>query len=326
MFTVDPQTRMIWFRPAPLEPDWKFKMLGVLFSLAVYNGITLPVTFPLVFYQYLLGHQDTTILIPDTIRDGWPSLAKSLDELLAWDNGDVGDVFMRDYTFSFDSFGQTVDVDMQAFRKNAGPRTLGARLTPSDLSDPRWIRVASSATTEGVHADTPLVTNDNRDQFVRDYIAWLTHLSVSRQLGAFRAGFLTCLRSKSLKLFTPATLRSLIEGSPSISIPALKAATRYESGYFADHATIRQFWDVVGKYDEEDKKRLLEFVTASERVPVTGFQSMNFYIVRSGEDSEMLPTSSTCFGKLMLPEYANEGKLEEKLGLAIRNSSGFGVV
>jgi hypothetical protein len=51
MFTIDPQTHMTWFQPGSFEPPWKFQMLGILFSLAVYNVITLPITFPLAFYD-----------------------------------------------------------------------------------------------------------------------------------------------------------------------------------------------------------------------------------------------------------------------------------
>lgn len=37
-----------------------------------------------------------------------------------------------------------------------------------------------------------------------------------------------------------------------------------------------------------------------------------------------LPTSSTCFGRLLLPEYSSRDKMEERLCLAIENSQGFG--
>ena len=77
---------------------------------------------------------------------------------------------------------------------------------------------------------------------------------------------------------------------------------------------------------EDEKRKLLDFVTASERVPITGFESMNFHIVRAGGDTENLPTSSTCFGKLMLPQYVGKDKMGRKLELAIQNCRGFGVV
>ena len=363
MFTVDPQTRMTWFQPASLEPDWKFEMLGILFSLAVYNGITLPVTFPLALYHGLLSpsHPCLGPNYPnktDFIRDAWPTLAKSLDELLSWEDGDVADVFLRSYSFSFEAFGRMFDVDMQAFDKppsgepapwpadyegkfgepaleSFGPIWPLNTQRP-DLSSPAWERPKpaptetaeegpSTSKTKSVE-ETPLVTNANREQFVEDYIFWLTFKSVAPQLVAFRNGFKACLHPKSLYLFDTISLKALVEGTQEISITALKPATRYEEGYSASHTTIVDFWSIVEKYGQEDRKRLLEFVTASERIPITGFESMNFVIMRNGGDTENLPTSSTCFGKLMLPQYASREKLKSKLDLAIQNSKGFGVV
>lgn len=40
---------------------------------------------------------------------------------------------------------------------------------------------------------------------------------------------------------------------------------------------------------------------------------------------QRLPTSSTCFGRLLLPEYSCREVLEEKLDKALENSQGFGV-
>ncbi|KAF2642802.1 hypothetical protein P280DRAFT_468109 [Massarina eburnea CBS 473.64] len=301
LFTIDSQTRMTWFHPVPLEPIWKYEMIGVLFSLAIYNGITLPVTFPLVFYTSLLGahrpdypyyrEQDESAI--DSIRDGWPMLAKSFDELLRFE-GNVEDVFARDYVFSADAYGATLDYDMRT-KKEAGE-------------------------------DVQPVTNENREQFVVDYIAWLTVTSVRSQFLAFRKGFLTCLEPKSLDFFTPRSLRSLIEGSPTISVTQLRKHTHYDDGYTPTTPTIVDFWTVVESYSQDKLKKLLEFVIASERVPVTGYESMGFSIYRAGNDTDRLPTSSTCFGRLYLPEYKGREKMREKLGIALQYSKGFGVV
>ena len=360
---MDPQTGMTWFQPASLEPDWKFEMLGIVFSLAVYNGITLPITFPHALYHTLINldhskHPDKT----DFIRDGWPILAKSFEELLSWKDGDVADIFMRSYSFSFDAFGRNFDVDMQAFyqscdelalwpadyeRKVRYPPTVsgigrGEPIWPSeiqrpDLSSPAWERPLTTTTDPSIgnpdksseiedSEGPPMVTNANRERFVADYIFWLTFKSVAPQLMAFRRGFLTCLNMDSLRLFDAQGFKHLVEGTQTISISLLKPATRYEEGYSQTHPTIIDFWSIVENYSQSERRKLLEFVTASERVPVTGFQSMNFIIVRNGVDTEMLPTSSTCFGKLMLPQYEGREKLKKKLDLAIQNSEGFGIV
>jgi len=345
MFTVDPETRMIWFQPASFEPDWKFQMLGVLFSLAVYNGVTLPVTFPLTLYEHLLAKDSYSYsrdLATDSIRDGWPTLAKSFDELLSHE-GEVADVYMRDYVFSFEAFGHNVDVDMLAFdgrkkwpARNGPPHpdrfenasAWRASLKRPALTDTAWLRPTTTKSETGeeidIETEAPPVTNANRKNFVKDYIHWLVLRSVERQLSAFTIGFHTCLHPRSLALFTPSTLRSLIEGNPIISVPLLRKATRYEGSYSATHPTILDFWAIVESYSQEDVKKLLEFVTASERVPITGFEGMSFVIEWHGGDTELLPTSSTCFGKLYLPEYAGREKMRGKLEVALRNCEGFG--
>jgi hypothetical protein len=346
MFTIDPETRMTWFQPASFEPDWKYTMLGVLFSLAVYNGVTIPVTFPLIFYKHLLerdlSYRYSKSIDTDYIRDGWPMLAKSFDEILASDDK-VEDVYMRDYIFSFEAFGHHIDVDMQAFEgqkrwpaRNGPPRpdrfenasTWRDHLKRPDLDDPAWSRLMppnNNISDEAeMNTEAPAVTNANREKFVKDYIHWLVHRSVEPQLKAFITGFHTCLNARSLELFTPRVLRDIVEGSSVISVPLLRQATRYESEYHANHPAILDFWSIVESYSEEDVRKLLEFVTASERVPVTGFGGMNFVIGKMCEDTDRLPRSSTCFGRLYLPNYANKEKMRDKLKLSLENCKGFG--
>jgi HECT-domain (ubiquitin-transferase) len=81
----------------------------------------------------------------------------------------------------------------------------------------------------------------------------------------------------------------------------------------------------VHAYPPALKLRLLEFVTASDRVPVGGEANITFVIQRNGPDSERVPTSLTCFGRLLVPEYRSRRKLKEKLRIALENGKGFGV-
>jgi hypothetical protein len=318
MFTLDPQTRMTWFQPSTLEPDWKFEMIGILFSLAVYNGITLPVTFPLALYRILLssdGSLSDEFMAECNLsfyKDGWPDLINGFEQLLAWTDGDVGDVFMRDYAFSYKAFGQRIDHNMEepyTRTRHATPNSPAVR--PEDLL---------TAKTE----EAKVVTNENRKDFVRDYLHHLVVLSIEPQLRAFTKGFLACLQPRSLHFFTPATLRSLIEGEQHISISELRHCARYEEYSSPTHPTIQRFWRVAEQFSQEDCRHLLEFVTASDRVPVTGYEGITFVVVRM-RNTEMLPTSSTCFGKLYLPDYQDEEEMKRRLQLAIRNSKGFGV-
>ena len=307
LFTTDSRTRMSWFQPGSLEPLYKFELLGLLTSLAVYNGLTLPFTFPLALYRNLLGEPVTKL---EHIEDGWPDLTKGLSHLLLWNEGDVEEVFVRSYVFSADTPTGTRSFNMeQDFGGYADHPEHGA-----------WY---SSA--EPDEREASMVTNKNRHMFVADYIRWLTYKSIAPWYQAFEKGFYTCLDRKAVSLFDPPSLKLLVEGSQEIDVDALEKATTYD-GFTAEDALIGDFWQIVRSFSPEQIRKLLEFVTASDRVPFDGISSIDFLIQRNGDDDARLPSSTTCFGRLLLPAYSSKEKLQERLCLAIENSQGFGTV
>ena len=307
LFTTDTRTRMSWFQPGSLEPLYKFELLGLLTSLAVYNGLTLPFTFPLALYRNLLREPVTKL---EHIEDGWPELTKGLSHLLVWNEGDVEDVFVRSYVFSADTPTGTRSFNMeQDFRGHA--------------EHPEHTVWSSSAQPDEI--ETSMVTNKNRHQFVEDYIRWLTHKSIAPWYKAFEKGFYTCLDRKAVSLFDPPSLKLLVEGSQEIDVDALEKTTTYD-GFTAEDPLIGDFWQIVRSFSPEQIRKLLEFVTASDRVPFDGISSIDFLIQRNGDDDARLPSSTTCFGRLLLPAYSSKEKLEERLCLAIENSQGFGTV
>ena len=300
-FTVDSRTKMAWFQPGSLEPLWKFELIGMIISLAVYNGLTLPVTFPKALYRKLL---DQAVAELHHIEDGWPDLANGLTTLLEWDENDglVEDVFARTYEFSIEQFDKPISRQMDVANHWPQFDDLKYSLNPTDA---------------------PMVTNMNRNSYVSDYIDWLTDISIRPQFQAFKSGFFSCIDRRSVSLFDPSILQSVVEGIQEIDIPELRRATRY-IGWEASHRTVRDFWSIVKRYDLDEKKRLLEFVTASDRVPVGGMENLQFTLQRNGVDDGHLPTSYTCYGILLLPEYSSKDVLRQKLAMALENSKGFG--
>ncbi|KAL9104229.1 MAG: hypothetical protein Q9163_000777 [Psora crenata] len=355
-FTTDPVTRMSWFQVRSLEPLYKFELLGILVSLAVYNGVTLPFTFPLALYMKLLHHEPDDI---EDITDGWPELAKGLKTLRDWKEGDVEHVFVRDYVFSVDVFGQTLHVDMseQSCRRRENQQGISEKSRvnsdfrlPSDESSPSTCSSntygelstsgnsqaqptlsSSTPSSSGASSAPPPVTNANRDQYIRDYIHHLTNISIQDQFRAFARGFTSCISPRSLALFTPRTLKELVEGVPHVDTYQLEAITRYEGGYHGEHRAIRDFWNIVhswalndGEAGQKKLRQLLEFVTASDRLPVGGMTRVIFMIQKNGVGDERLPTSLTCFGRLLLPEFSSPKVLAKMLSKALENSKGFG--
>ncbi|KAL5600932.1 hypothetical protein BROUX41_005766 [Berkeleyomyces rouxiae] len=310
-FTIDSRTRMAWFVPGSIVESWKFELIGLLVSLALFNGLTLPVTFPKALYCRLLGYPVTEL---QHIEDGWPDLANGLTTLLEWDeeNGAVEDVFARTYEFSVDMFG--VPVSRQMDGENSDWPQLGA------------VKLGQESLAAGNPHDAPMVTYNNRSAYVSDYIRYLTDVSVRTQYEAFKRGFNTCLHPKSLQLLTPPLLQSLVEGIQDIDVSELRRYARYV-GWDASHRTIRDFWSTVNRFDDKMKRKLLEFVTASDRVPVGGVKNVQFVIQKNGEETgehPRLPTAYTCYGTLLLPSYKDKERLKERLCMALENAQGFG--
>lgn len=304
-FTVDDRTRMAWFVPGSVVESWKYELVGILVSLAVYNGLTLPITFPKALYRKLLGQPVNEL---HHIADGWPDLASGLTTLLEWDEKDglVDDIFSRTYEFSVATLGRNVTRQMS---KDGTTWPQGITDSPAEEEE-----------------EAPLVTNDNRDEYVSDYIRYLTDVSVRPQYKAFERGFRRCLERKSLSLLSPPILQSLVEGVQDIDVSELRRYTRYV-GWNASHRAVRDFWSIVKKYDDRMKRKLLEFVTASDRVPVGGMRNLQFVVQKNGEEEEdggHLPTAYTCYGTLLLPEYKDKDSLRERLGMALENAQGFG--
>lgn len=323
-FTIDDTNRMAWFQPGSIEPEWKFELMGLVVALAVYNGLTLPVSFPKALYRKLLGEPVTDI---HHIGDGWPQIARSLTELLEWDetHGAVEDVFAITYEFSTSMFNEHVSREMQSI-------TPGSKGSPEhEWPQFEYTAGAGAGTWGGASSrenpeDAPLVTNANRNAYVSDYIRYMTDVSVRPQYESFAKGFRSILHPKSLTLLNPELLQNLVEGQQEIDVGELRRATRYV-GYSASSRAIKDFWSIVKRYDDRMKRKLLEFVTASDRVPVGGVKNIQFVVQKNGEEDGEgghLPTAYTCYGTLLLPEYRDREVLKKRLGMALENAQGFG--
>lgn len=106
----------------------------------------------------------------------------------------------------------------------------------------------------------------------------------------------------------------------------LENSTEYDGGYTNDSQVIKDFWSVVHALSMEDKRKLLQFTTGSDRVPIGGLSRLKLVIARNGSDSDRLPTAHTCFNVLLLPEYSTREKLKDRLVKAINYSKGFGML
>jgi len=166
------------------------------------------------------------------------------------------------------------------------------------------------------------VTDANKQLYVDLIVNYRVRQRIQAQFSAFMDGFTKLVPSDALTSFDEYDLELLICGVSVIDVDDWEACTEY-NGYTANDAVVRRFWQCVRSWPEERKTRLLQFVTGSGRVPVSGFKDLRgsdgprrFLIERCGAPNA-LPKSHTCFNRLDLPPYTNSAVLERKLTTAI---------
>jgi len=156
---------------------------------------------------------------------------------------------------------------------------------------------------------------------------------IRMQLDSFLRGFYELVPPELARIFTVPELEMIISGTPEIDVVDMRRHTQHRGGYRADDKQIRWFWQVVDGLGEQDKARLLMFVTGTSQVPVEGFGSLRgangptpFTIARVVGGDDRLPQSHTCFNTLDLPMYGSMQVLRKRLLTAIRlGGEGFGL-
>jgi len=264
----------------------EYRLVGIIVGLAIFNGVLLDVAFPRALYKKLLG---LPVGLTDLIEMD-PDLGRGLLRLLEYSADDVEDVFCLDFTAEYVIFGERKTVEL----------------------------VPNGANME--------VSQANKKAYVRAYIDWYLNESI-RQPGfrEFSQGFAMVADGPSLKLFEPHELALLVAGSSILNMEALKEVCKYDGGYTATSQGSKWFWEIVLNWKPSLHKKLLLFATGSARAPIGGLSKLKFKLQRNGPDSDRLPTASTCFNTLLLPEYATKAKMEERLLTAIENFKGFGL-
>lgn len=288
MFVAQAETNQMWFNQMSFESDAQFTLVGILLGLAIYNNIILDVNFPMVVYKKLMGKRGSF----HDLEDFHPSLHRGLVALLQYQGEDIEEALAQTFRICYtDPFGAVLSHDLKP------------------------------------NGDNIAVNHSNKQAFVDAYADFLLNSAVDKQFRAFRRGFQMVTDESPLALlFRPEEIEQLVCGSRIFDLHELQDATEYDAGYTPDTPVIRHFWEIVHALPPESQKKLLQFTTGSDRIPVGGFSKLKMFIARIGPDSDRLPTAHTCFNVLLLPEYATKEKLQDRLLKAINYSKGFGML
>ncbi|KAH9411646.1 ubiquitin-transferase [Ordospora pajunii] len=166
------------------------------------------------------------------------------------------------------------------------------------------------------------LTEDNIGLFVEKYSEFYTDVLVRPQFEALKKGFYSVMEKCKLAYLNPKELEKIMMGSNGFDIKEIRSATTY-SGFTEDSSVIVHFWEIFEAFDKKKRKKLLQFITGNDRIPVSGSVSLKLVIMRNGCDTDRLPSSQTCFNTLLLPEYSSKNKLEKKLETALELTAGF---
>ncbi|RMD44638.1 hypothetical protein DV735_g589, partial [Chaetothyriales sp. CBS 134920] len=252
LFVYDEDSHYCYFNPFCFESSEQFFLVGVLLGLAIYNSAILDVAFPPFLFKKLLASAppstgDKLTSTPrishsytlEDLAEYRPRLAKGLRQLLEFE-GDVQETFCRDFVIEMDKYGEIVQVPLCSG---------GAKRA---------------------------VTNSNRRDFVDLYVHHLLDTAVLRQYEPFKRGFFTVCGGNALSLFRPEEIELLVRGSDEfLDVTSLRAVATYEGwpkekGPPERQAQVVWFWEFFQRLSPADQRKLLSFITGSDRIPAMG--------------------------------------------------------
>ncbi|KAI5966896.1 HUL4 [Candida pseudojiufengensis] len=293
MFHNVDDSNMLWFNAISIDNHEMYHLFGAVLGLAIYNSTILELQFPIALYKILLGKSlskaDYGHLYPQTY-DNLLKLKKLSDEEIQ----DLNMTFEITFTDIFGTY----------YTKELIP-----------------------------NGSKTLLTKCNLDEYLDKYMMFCIRDGIKSQVDSFTKGFNNVVGGNALSLFSPEEIQLLLCGSNdhTIDVETLKSITKYIGWNSRSDASnskiISWFWEYMAEADNVKRKKILTFVTGSDRVPATGLQNLPFRIslLGNGNDSNRLPLAHTCFNELALYNYVNKQKLETKMNLAVEESSGFGI-
>ncbi|KAH8384380.1 hypothetical protein KR200_000365 [Drosophila serrata] len=291
-----------------------FEFVGRMLGKAVYEGIVVDVPFASFFLSQLLGQTQQALY---SCMDELPSLDNELYRSLT---------FIKHYKQDVADLNLTFSVDQDVMGK----------IVTHELHPGGKARVV----------------NDHNKLVYIHYMAFFhMNTQIREQTVAFNRGFRSIVNPEWLSLFSPPELQRLISGDTvPLDLRDLRKHTQYYGGFHDSHRVVGWLWDILAKdFTEEERKLFLKFVTSCSKPPLLGFAHLEppfsircvevgddedtgdtigsvirgFFTIRKKDPLNRLPTSSTCFNLLKLPNYQKKSTLRDKLRYAVSSNTGF---
>uniref|UniRef100_A0AAQ5ZRI0 HECT domain-containing protein n=1 Tax=Amphiprion ocellaris TaxID=80972 RepID=A0AAQ5ZRI0_AMPOC len=286
MFTHYKDSNLLWFSDKCfVEQNW-FHLIGIICGLAIYNSTVVDLHFPLALYKKLLN------VLPslEDFTELSPTEARSLQQLLDYEGGDVEETFLLNFAITRENYGMTEVKE----------------LIPG--------------------GESIAVDKNNRKEFVEAYLRYVFSDSAAEQYAAFSSGFLKVCGGEILSLFQPSELMAMVVGNNNYNWEELEKNAVYKGEFTATHPTVRLFWEVFHEFPLEKKKQFLLFLTGSDRIPIHGMESLRIVIQSTTAEEHYLPVAHTCYNLLDMPRYQTKEILCRRLTQAVEQYEGFSLV
>ncbi|XP_075068636.1 E3 ubiquitin-protein ligase HECW1 isoform X2 [Mixophyes fleayi] len=267
--------------------EW-FRFSGRILGLALIHQYLLDAFFTRPFYKALLR-------LPCDLSD-LEYLDEEFHQSLQWmKDNDITDILDLTFTVNEEVFGQVTERELKSG---------GANIQ---------------------------VTEKNKKEYIEKMVKWRVERGVVQQTEALVRGFYEVVDSRLVSVYDARELELVIAGTAEIDLNDWRNNTEYRGGYHDGHIVIRWFWAAVERFNNEQRLRLLQFVTGTSSVPYEGFAALRgsnglrrFCIEKWGKITS-LPRAHTCFNRLDLPPYPSYSMLNEKLLIAVEETSTFGL-
>ncbi|CAD5228981.1 unnamed protein product [Bursaphelenchus okinawaensis] len=180
------------------------------------------------------------------------------------------------------------------------------------------------------HSDSKNVTYDSFGQFAQLVSHWRLVEGVKLPMESLRKGFQQVINIDHLNIFEAKEMESLFCGSSDKDTDTLWSSSllhqciRPDHGYTHESKEVHWLVEMLEEFSREDRRKFLQFVTGSPRLPVGGFRALHppLTVVKKtasyGNTDQELPSAMTCYNYLKIPPYTTIEIFKERFQVALQ--------
>lgn len=156
-------------------------------------------------------------------------------------------------------------------------------------------------------------------------IRFLLKTQVRWTMGNFVHGFHSVIPQHCIRMLSPFLMEGMLAGNSEVSdddIGDLKSTVVVTNHDNQDDQglLLTYFFDTILGFDQDHRKKLLQFWCGTTRVPAAGFSGLHppmTIAILAKAQGDKLPQTHVCFNRIDLPYYESAEVLKTKLTIAV---------